>query len=1161
MSPRISAGDFIPETLSYIFKSYYQEVSMGPVAELHSSAKERGIKYEMLHHWWHFVLRTSYLGLLHLCVFCGCTSHKEDRRVSFEILDHTKTGLSFVNKLTPTQQFNVFKYLYFYNGGGIGTGDFNNDNLPDLFFTANQSSNRLYLNKGELRFKDVTVEAKIPGDGAWSTGVSVVDINNDGLLDIYVCRVGNHKSLQSHNQFLICQGIDSNGIPFYEDKAKEYGLDFSGFSTQADFFDYDMDGDLDMYLLNHSTYQNNVFGARNEKLKTHTPYSGDRLYRNEGNQRFKDVTVESGINSCVIGYGLGIATGDINLDGYPDLYIGNDFNENDYLYINQHDGAFKDELTNRMMHTSQFSMGVDVGDINNDAYPEIISADMLPRDPNLLKSSLGEDGYDIFNLKIGYGYNHQYTRNNLQLNRGNGLFSEVGLFADLYATDWSWSPLWLDFDNDGLRDLFVTNGISKRLNDIDYLNFISNQAIQEKIRNESLDERDMKLLDKYPKVKIHNKLFKNNGELRFADIENEVLGNKDTYSNGAVYADFDNDGDIDIVVNNIDEPVLLYNNRNNDKKEQAFADIKLKGPKQNVNAIGAKIIIYANDGLRIYEKYPVRGFLSSIETPLHIGLNNTKVDSAFVIWPDNTYEPIRLDRENSRLTIDYREKLSPFNYQLIADHRKTLSKAMEDITSGTGLSYNHEENSFNEFDQEALIPHMLSTEGPALAVGDMNKDGLEDVFIGSSRGKKSIVFLQTAPGKFTTKPQYDLEADSLYEDTDACIKDFNRDGYPDLAVASGGNEYYEKSSYPMPRIYFNDGKGNLKRHRDSFDSLYVNASCIVSCDFNGDGYEDLFIGGRSVPYKCGELPQSYLLKNDGTGRFVDFTKKYNEELSHIGFVTDAVWIDLNKDEQKDLVISLEWGGIVAFINHNGKFTKKILTDQEGWWNFLLPVDLNNDGNIDFVAGNLGLNSRLKASVKEPVQLYYSDFDGNGKKEQLLTCYMAGREIPFANYSELLRQIPVLKKTFLYAKDFAKASAKDLFVPSEFAKADLFTASYFSNAVLINQGNMNFTITALPWEAQLSSYRDAIVVKANDDNLDDILLMGNYYDNNIQMGRYDADFGTLLVSKGNGSFVVENINGLQVKGQVRYISKINIGKKEAYILARNNDSAMVIQFKK
>ena len=1077
----------------------------------------------------------------------------------FEVLDDNATGLHFANKLTPGSQFNLFKYMYFYNGGGVGAGDFNNDGLIDLFFVANQGDSKLFLNTGHLHFNDVTKAAGVPQDGGWSTGVSIVDINNDGLLDIYICRVGQLKGLpQSHNLLLVCQGIGKDGIPVYADKAHEYGLDFSGFSTQAVFFDYDHDGDLDLYLLNHTIHDNGTFGVRETLLNIHNPLSGDRLYRNDEG-RFADVTAGSGINSSVIGYGLGVVVADINMDGYPDIYVGNDFHENDYLYINQQNGHFKEELTSHAMHTSQFSMGVDVADANNDGYPEIISMDMLPYDPYIMKRSLGEDENDVFFRKIAYGYNYQYTRNNLQYNRRNGMFSETGLYSGIAATDWSWAPLWMDFDNDGLKDLFVSNGIPKRMNDIDYINYISNTEIQDKIRDNKMGETDMALIDKFPEIKIPNKFFSNKGNLLFSDMGSHVRGDKPTYSNGAVYADFDNDGDLDVAVNNIDEAALLYENRSNDSNHRPALEISLKGPERNIHAIGARIVLYANGGIRTYEKYPVHGFLSSMETPLLVGLDKTKVDSMFLVWPDNTYERISVPANGNRLTIQYKRGLPPFDYSTITEHCKTDVVPMKDITHETALAWPHREDVFHEFDREPLLPHMLSTEGPALAVADINKDGLEDVFIGSSKWEKSALFLQQPSGKFYKTSQPALDKDSTYEGVDACWADVNNDGNPDLVIASGGNEYFGRDEYLTPRVYLNDGKGHLSRKENAFDSLYMTASCVVPCDFNDDGHIDLFIGGRAVPWEYGQIPRSYLLLNDGSGRFKDVTAARAKELSYAGFVTRALWFDIDRDGDKDLLLSTEWGGIYAFINSKGIFTKKILTDKAGWWNFILPCDINNDGQVDLIAGNLGLNSRLKASVNEPVKLYYNDFDGNGKKEQVLTYYLGGREIPFANKMELEKQMPILKKRFLYAGNFAKASLQEMFTAEKLDNAEVLKADYFSNAVLINKGNLQFEVQALPWEAQLAPFRDAVVVDANGDKLPDILLVGNYYENNIEMGRYDADYGTILLNEGNSRFKVESINRLQVKGQTRRIQPVTIGGRQAFVLARNNDSAMVIRF--
>ncbi len=788
-------------------------------------------------------------------ILSGCKTSSKKENAMFEVLDNKKTGLDFSNKLTPGLQFNMFTYMYFYNGAGIGAGDFNNDGLIDLFFSSNQGENKLYLNKGNLTFTDVTKQAAIPQDSGWSTGVSVVDINNDGLLDIYVCRVGKYETLNSKNQFLICKGIDKNGIPSYEDKATQYGLDFSGFSTQAVFFDYDMDGDNDMFLLNHSVHQNHSFGPRKNFIGTVSDVAGDRLYRNDGILpdssgvkasigKFVDVTQQAGIISSSIGYGLGVVAADINTDGYPDLYIGNDFHENDYLYINQRNGTFADETDQHLMHTSKFSMGVDVADVNNDGLPEIISMDMLPSDPYILKRSLGDDEYDIFLNKISAGYNYQYSRNALQYNRGNGMFSETGLYSGMYATDWSWAPLWMDFDNDGLKDLFISNGIPKRLNDMDYINFVSGEEIQQRVNENKMDQNNLSLVNKFPEIKIPNKFFKNNGKLQFTDIADSIDNDKPSYSNGAVYADLDNDGDLDVVVNNIDDPALIYANRSNDRKDKNFVELKLQGPSKNVNAIGAKLIVYANNGIRTYENYPVRGFQSSMQVPLHVGLANTNYDSAFLIWPDNTYQHVSL-KDSSSLIIKYVEGLSQFDYAKINSFTRSSLQPMEEISSSVNLSYKHTENPFIEFNREPLIPHMVSTEGPALAVADINNDGLEDVFLGASRRNHNAVFLQQTNGKFIRIPQPEMYKDSTYEDVDAIWADVNMDGSVDLVIASGGNEYYGRDKNLSPRVYLNDGKAQFKKLEDAFDSLYLTASCIATSDFNNDGFPDLFIGGKS----------------------------------------------------------------------------------------------------------------------------------------------------------------------------------------------------------------------------------------------------------------------------------------------------------------------------
>ncbi|RYZ52905.1 MAG: hypothetical protein EOP49_08490, partial [Sphingobacteriales bacterium] len=811
----------------------------------------------------------------HIILFCsmallitGCQADKKAGSPLFVTHGKERTGIDFSNNLTYSPAFNLFKYMYFYNGSGIGAGDFNNDGKIDLFFASNQSQNKLYLNQGGLKFTDVTGPAMIPQDGGWSTGVSVVDINNDGLLDVYVCRVGQYETLHSRNQFLINTGLTKDGIPQFADKAKELGLDFSGFSTQAAFFDYDNDSDLDMFLLNHSVHQNNNFRPRAVFNGTYDPLSGDRIFRNDGD-RFADVTKETGIYSTAISYGLGIAVSDINLDGYPDLYIGNDFHENDYLYINQKNGTFKDEGENCLMHTSQYSMGVDVADINNDAAPEIISMDMLPSDPYILKRSLGEDSYDLFHQKIGMGYSYQFTRNNLQYNRRNGMFSEIGLYSGIAATDWSWAPLWMDFENDGLKDLFVSNGIPKRMNDIDYVNFVSSGEVQQKITNNDMQGKDISLIKKFPEIKIPNKFYRNQGNLSFADAEAQVEGNEPSFSNGAVYADLDSDGDLDIVVNNIDNPVFVYENKSNDSGQSGAIMLELTGPAGNRNAVGAKAVLFSGNQIRTYEASPVKGFLSSMQMPLHIGIKNTNVDSLFLVWPDRTFQRISVSASTALLKLAYKQGLPVFDFSILHRNAEQSDFWVEDLTSSAGLEFVHKENRFVEFDREPLIPHMTSKEGPAVAVADINRDGLEDVFVGNARDQKAAVYIQQATGTFRKLPQPVLDADSIYEDTGACWADLNGDGAPDLVVASGGNEFYGEDFHNSPRVYLNDRKGSLSKSANAFPAIYCTASTVIANDINGDGYPDLFLGGRVVPWAYGQIPQSYLLLNKGNGTFRD----------------------------------------------------------------------------------------------------------------------------------------------------------------------------------------------------------------------------------------------------------------------------------------------------
>ncbi len=1079
----------------------------------------------------------------------------------FQLLRKDVTGLDFHNELRQNTDFNALNYAYFYNGGGVAAGDFNQDGLDDLFFTNNMGPNKLFLNEGgAFKFKDVTEIARLEGMGGWTSGVSVVDINNDGLLDIYVCQLGNYQGIKGRNQLYVCTGIE-NGIPVFEDQAPEYGLALVGFSTQAAFFDYDLDGDLDMYQLNHSLHQNGTFGQKETFDGTQHPLAGDKLMRNDGG-RFTDVALEAGILSTVVGYGLGVATGDINLDGWPDIYIGNDFHENDYLYINQQDGTFKEALNEHMMHTSRFSMGVDMADINNDGFNEVVSLDMHPDDPEILKSAQGEVAYDLYRFRLGYGYNYQYARNNLQLNRGDGTFSEIALFAGMYATDWSWAPLFFDFDHDGYKDLFISNGIPRRFNDLDYINFRANSEVRFKANTNNLEEKDLAVVEKMPQIKLPNRFFRNTGALKFEDTGNSVQGNIPSYSNGAIYVDLDADGDLDIVTNNIEEEPFVYKNLavEQGKENRNFLAVGLQGPPQNINAIGARIVVFKGREKLMAEHFLARGFQSSVSPKgLQLGIGDTTgVDSVLLIWPDRTYQRLDNVQFNRWTGQKWQPGLPVFDFSILS----TLPGqdwGVKDVTGEVALNFRHEENPYIDFNREFLIPHMISTAGPALAVGDLNGDGLDDVFLGGAKRLKSRLYYQSADGKFYEKTPPVILNDSLFEDVDAAFADLENDGDLDLVVASGGNEFWGEHEALKQRVYINDGAGNFQVNYDIFPGAFLTASCVLPADFNGDGLTDFFFGGRAVPWNYGLTPESYLFVNRGNGQFEDATEEVAEGLKKTGLVKNGAWADIDQDGDPDLLLAVEWGPVQLFINNGGQLEKRALNDMTGWWNFILPYDFDQDGDMDILAGNLGANSKLQPTTEEPVRMYVNDFDNNGQIEQILTYYVKGREVPFANYEEITKQLVALKKKYLYARDFAKATLPEILGEEDFAAAEVLEVNTLKSMYFENTGDgPSFRAHPLPDELQFSSLNAASLYDFDSDGRVDALLGGNFYENNIEMGRYDASFGNVLSIGEGGSFLVSPLGRLKVKGQVRAIRPIRIGGKLCFILARNDDTVLVVQ---
>ncbi len=1077
-----------------------------------------------------------------LVTLWSCSKNDKNSKPAFKLLDPNVTGVNFTNKITPTNDLNIFQYMYFYNGAGVAAGDFNNDSLPDLFFTANQTPNKLYLNKGSLKFEDITTKADIAHKGGWSNGVSVVDINNDGLLDIYISQVDNGSFMKGQNQLWINTGVDDQKIPHFEEAAEAYGLAIKAYGTQAVFLDFDNDGDLDFFQMNHSVHENATFGKRDQFDGTYHPTAGDRYYENQDG-KFFEKTKNAGINSTALGYGLGLVAGDINLDGKMDIYVGNDFHENDYLYINQGNGRFLDKNNEMLGHTSRFSMGVDLADINNDIYPEIISLDMLPFEPEMLKKSEGEDAFYNFNFKLKQGYNYQFARNALQLNNGNNTFSEIALLAGVHATDWSWSSLFADFDNDGFKDLFISNGINKRMNDTDYMNYVSNDEIQARISRKEFNESDQTLTEILPEAKMPNKFFLNKRDLTFTDLENQIENKQDSYSNGAIYIDLDQDGDLDIVSNNINDPAFIYENLSTNNSQTL--SLKLIGTDKNINALGSKVIAYKNGQSHYFEKLSVRGFQSSTEQDLLIA---PSPDSLIVVWPNGTYQKAMPNKADKKLILKYKEGLALFDYQ-----NWPKNKAIEephDISESLGIDFTHVENDFVEFDREALIPAKMSTTGPALAVADINHDGLEDFIVGSAKKEKVAVFFQTSLGKFIKSEQKYLDADSTYEEVAFAWADFNKDGHIDLAIANGGNEYYGKTPYLKPRLFFNDGKGLLIPQTNALPAVYDTPSAIIAADFDQDGDIDIFQAGRTVSWAYGAQPRSYLFINNGKGQF---TERTPEPLKYPGMVKDAHYVALHQKQKPELILAIEWGGIKSYTFNGQNCTEKLITDKKGLWNKILVSDLNGDGHLDLLAGNLGLNSRLKASEEHPLKMYVNDFDENGRLDQILTYNVRGKETLFADKKEIEKQLPFVRKNFNLSKDFAKAELTDIFGKDKIKKSQTYEANFLENCLFINDGQGNFSLQKLPLMAQISPLFAFIVKNKN------VYAYGNFYDANIQRGRYDGTNGLFIQHAASKSAKVMPLDKAAINGQVRQIVEIKTNTGKAYLVGTNNQKLSLLKF--
>ncbi|MDP9204082.1 MAG: VCBS repeat-containing protein [Gemmatimonadota bacterium] len=1108
-------------------------------------------------------------------VLAACTTEQNATPSTplFELLSPKSTGATFVNRLPETPEFNIINYLYYYNGGGVAVGDVDGDGLQDLYFTANLGPNKLYRNKGNYQFEDITDRAGVADPDGWKTGVTMADVNGDGRVDIYVSGV-EYLTMHGRNVLYI-----NNGNGTFTDRTREYGLEHSGYSTQAVFFDYDGDGDLDMYLLDNSTHSERAIESQAQRGGK-TARTGDHLFRNDGNH-FTDVTAAAGIRDGIDGYGLGVVASDLNGDGCLDLYVANDFQGDDYLWMNNCNGTFTGSLAQSMGHTSQFSMGVDAADFNNDGRPDIISLDMLPEREEILKSSANAESFNVYNMKLEAGYHPQFARNALQLNRGKGKFSEIGFLAGVSATDWSWAALFADLDNDGEKDLFITNGIYRRPNDLDYISYVGNEAVQASLA-QGINAQNISLLHKMPQVPLANYAFHNNGNLTFTNLAESWGLAQPGFSNGAAYVDLNNSGALDLVVNNINAPASIYRNSARGVNGNSYLTVELHGSGANTAGIGTKVIVRDHGTTQLLEQEPTRGFLSSVEPRLHFGLGQSKqLDSLIVVWPDRRFQVLTGVPVNRTLVLSQSDAAGKYAYPqrsgaltsgpsaLVAGSRSrdTQSGFFSDVTSRLGSGFKHEEDTFFDYNREALIPHLLSIEGPALAVADVNGDGLDDIYIGGAKWQAGKLFLQQRDGAFRASSQPAFAVDSVAEDVDAGFLDANGDGHPDLFVVSGGNEFWGNAEQLRDRLYMNDGHGTFSRAANALPDFFENGSSVAVGDFNGDGRPDVFVGSRVVARSYGLIPKSHLLQNDGAGRFMDVTLEKAPGLSEAGMVSSAAWLDYDHDGKLDLVVVGEWMPVRVFHQENGKFVDRTkeagLSATNGWWNSVEAVDLRGNGRPDLVLGNLGLNSYLKASRQEPARLYINDFShsGGGNVEQVLTFYRNGVSYPVAGRDELVRKIPSLGSKYPSYSSFGASRVEDIFPAADLKSAQVREAYIFASSIARNNGDGTFRLEQMPADAQLAPIYASLAGDFDGDRRSDLLVAGNFYGVTPVFGRYDASYGLMMRGTGSGQLVPVDMeeSNLVIEGQVRDLKALRGPNGERLIVvARNNDKLEILR---